>query len=72
MYSKMGPRRRLEMAVKQIKEEGQHEASNDSFRQGDTTPTPSRDNEKELKVQVMRLQSALSQVSVCSLYVYVV
>lgn len=59
----MGPRRKLELAVKQLKEQTQNESSSDSFRQGDTTPTPSRDNEKEMKVQLMRLQSALTQVS---------
>ena len=60
----MGPRRKLELAVKQVKEEIQQQSSSDSFRQGDTTPTPGKELEKsDLKVQVMRLQSALNQVS---------
>ena len=59
----MGPRRRLEIAVKQIKEEMQQELSSGSVPREDTTPTPFKENEKELKVQVMRLQSQLTQVS---------
>ena len=58
----MGPRRRLEIAVKQVKEEKQQELSSGSVPHEDTTPTPFKENEKELKVRVMRLQSQLTQV----------
>ncbi len=56
----MGPRRRLELAVKQVREEIQHQSS--SYSQSDSAPTPGKEIEKDLKVQVMRLQSALTQV----------
>ena len=59
----MGPRRRLELAVKQVKEENEQQPSSNSFRQTDSTPTPgSKEIETDLKVQVARLQSALTQV----------
>ena len=71
----MGPRRRLEIAVKQVKEEMQQELSSGSVPREDTTPTPFKESEKELKVQVMRLQSQLTQVnsllcciSTCNIY----
>ena len=57
----MCPRRQLEIAVKQVKEEMQQELSSGSTPREDTTPTPFKENE-ELKVQVMRLQSQLTQV----------
>lgn len=64
--SKMGPRRKLQIAIKQMKEQLEanqsYGASNHMGRSQDITPTPQQSVEKELQIQLSQLKFAYQQV----------
>ena len=67
----MGPRRKLQMAIKEMKEQLKvNESTGSSMgRSHDITPTPQRSVEKDLQIQVMQLKSANQQV--CNICLHV-
>ena len=50
------------MAIKQMREQIEMEKSGDMGRSQDITPTPERNMEKELKIQISQLKAAYQQV----------
>ena len=60
----MGPRRKLQMAIKEMKEQLKvNESTGSSMgRSHDITPTPQKTVEKDLQIQVMQLKSTNQQV----------
>ncbi|XP_003389398.2 PREDICTED: ankyrin repeat and SAM domain-containing protein 3-like isoform X2 [Amphimedon queenslandica] len=64
LVTKMGPRRKLQMAIKEMKEQLKvNESAGSSMgRSHDITPTPQRSAEKDLQIQVMQLKSTNQQL----------
>lgn len=60
----MGPRRKLQVAIKQMKEQMEIQRSGDMSRSQDITPTPERNIENEYKNQISQLRAAYQQVLV--------
>lgn len=63
-FSKMGPRRKLQMAIKEMKEhlKVNESAGSSMGRSQDITPTPQHSIEKDLQMQIMQLKATNQQV----------
>ena len=61
-FSKLGPRRKLQMAIKELKEHITNEENEGAMSRNDVTPTPQQNLEVEMKIQLTQMKAAYQQV----------